>query len=733
MDDEQILSKIMPPRGYGKKKRPVEKALSEQKVLSILQARFGKLPLPEKTVNFQQMTPSLLNVQRPGLRDIFRALKQAKRDHDIRLEKPIMMRLLGITPHQIKDQVITMLKVRNMLERDNDPERAEALCQLARESGSAGMNLVMEWLFEHGRAAEGIKSFNNRKKWGIPVNEQTYVIYFSRFPAEKLLAADTAHLMKLYDSIDKPTISIFNACLETLLKDHKDGQTAAWEFFDRLAENKLYPTTQTFTIFLKGLSEHVNWQRKALKEQKMTQKEKEVKMFELQGRLVGSAREILDRLLLYAIPTQPDHPNYEKDKNKWYIDIDTHLARVFCGVFTAKNSGTSYSPVAGSHYAYISEALEYLKLWLPAVQRAMHFARPYDTEEKWQIQPSEFVREKTDERIRNLHLPFEFGPQQLAVTEEQHNPTIMYPTVHFSPKESRHFFSGKLKLVDFTRPLFADYKAKALHRKYMELDGKKGKKLTKQVDLVEKAPINLWLMGIVLDGLAQLGLLREFYLAMWHFLSAFGLVKVDKKLLREMTKDGLPKTPPALKFTPNNDAPLFDDKNVASCIVNMCWLFPRTEELTAIPYVVQLVRAHKKPSEEVVKSAFSGIETILRSFGDPLKLWQLQEVLSGVKELCEVFEDRKLSFDPIVGIVKEINRKKWELDPLEVHKQILLSCLPFYKNQASQSTAILNKSVNVVLRGSEKPVQEKLAKLLESDDPEELRLVKALILGVLRV
>lgn len=365
---------------------------SPAKSLLLLRAKYDNTLLTSKsgqTINLAKLKPSDLNVSSDLLLPLFESLMEVKKINRKSIDPKILLVLLGASQQQLKDPFLVTEDVLKLLERDQDVARALHLCLMAKSNGQVGMNAILQWCFEHGKIDEATKTLAQRKKWGIPANEQTYIHYFSglskHYEWGQVLDDLVEKCVAMFGKIDKPSIEIFNACLSVLVKNYSSLQTSAWDFFDNLDLLDLWPTCQTFTIFLNGVKKfHQSECSRLRKDQNMSATQRATELFRAQAELVTTANTVLARLKKAAIPPVPptkeeaaEHPEllvmYRKQIRQPVLDIDPVFASTFILCYINSNAGTSYTTTHGSHYLYVQQGLEYLRMWCPEVESMLHF------------------------------------------------------------------------------------------------------------------------------------------------------------------------------------------------------------------------------------------------------------------------------------------------------------------------------------------------------------------------
>lgn len=599
--DRELAAKTK--KNLQKKGHIIENAgVSPQKALHTLQARYDLAMLKEPSgeiIDLFKLKPLDLRVDSPKSLSIFHALMAHKKATRKPVELKLLHFLLGVTPAQLKDPYTVTKEALKLLHRDNSIDRAQLLCMLARENGAVGMNAVMQWCFEHGNVQEGQKCMNNRKKWAIPTNTQTHVLYFSGMasahPWGKLSDATAATLVNYFDSLDRPRHDVFNACLSALMKNFSHNQLTAWSFFDRLEEAAIFPTSHTFTIFLHGVRQLFRQKTDEIQAlQELSATERTRKLLENQKDLLKIANKVWEKVMLYAVPPKTARlsPNdfdpalYDKEKTKPVLDIDPPLVTAFVSCFIAASAGTSVTANLGSHYLYNMQGLDFLKIWVPEIEAALHFARPHDAQ-KWTLGPAPVVKSRTDARLDAASVGgTELDPKcnVKEVSMQEYNPIVEYHVPSSHPKGTNRFYGSPVRLVDFSRPKMADVRRLAAAQKFKNTKGKMGAPLRSKDPerLVQNSPLNAFIIAPVLEALVSLGRLREFYMVMWYFLTTYGGIFVSRSRLRERLQRGLvgPISPKDIydetksfdekeRLTPRHNNEVVDISLVENCIHKM--------------------------------------------------------------------------------------------------------------------------------------------------------------------
>lgn len=620
------------PKQYDQKKmsnyqrmqgKVMDQTFSSQKALLVLKSKYDSGLLQDSNggiLNLELLKPSDISPDSPTSLVIFQNLlhikKVTKRNIDLRL----LLALLGTNELQIKDPYLVTKDVLKLLERDRSAERAFQLAKLAgEESGIVGMNAVLQWYLEKGDVKGALKCFQERKKMRVPPNAHTYVILFDGLAKAHAWGAVPSHICQrsiehftsfrlevLKELTKRPSrrndlgrcdIEHFNSLLSLLVKNFDNDQELAWAFFNELIPDPkgpklpiLVPTIQTFTIFLNGIKEHAaNCSRKVLLDKGLSSSAKSAKLYEIQSKLVLTADIILQKVIKAATPPVPptkdeaeQNPqlliDYRQSLRRQILDIDPTFVSVFVSCYINNWSGTGVDTKLGSHYRYIQQGLEYLKIWSPEAQAIFNFLNSHTkpesttsntksetssntksetsdkTKSETSTSPHKSVKYATDTRTQRIAasfpeyskllevesfqeiLPFETLPSE-PLAKSKLNPLVTFPPPPLSKNKSKALFSNVQKpLVDFARPTHADIKKIVLGKQYDDSKGKYGKKLTTPLTTKRKPTgINRFLLLQIIDGLVKLGKNKEFYLTCWYILNKWGGINISKSAFDKIT------------------------------------------------------------------------------------------------------------------------------------------------------------------------------------------------------
>lgn len=531
--------------------------LSPQKALLLLRLKYDAVLLGRRSkvdvLNLDKLQPRDLNVESPKSLQIFEGLMEVKRMTNKTIPPRLLLHLLGVSPEVLVDPFKVTEETLKLLERDRNTVRAMELCHLARGNAVVALNAVIQWCFEHGKVSMAMKALHDRKRWMIPTNEQTYVHYFDglakSFEWGALPRNTASDVLHTYLRVKKPLVKVFNACLLFLMKNYSDNQELAIEFLDSVKNQKsVVPDCQTFTIFLNGRKHYIQDKVANIKAASdISAVERTRRLYAAQAELIETANNVYKKVVALALPPTPPTKEeaaadpgvlatYRKKTERLLMDIDPVFASTFLLCYINNFSGTSVTPHSGSHYDYMLQGLEYLRIWCPEVELLLHFAKEND--ESRALVPSPDVKRRTDERLEDANVPEEDLPLShlKPLDKDKVNPLVVFPPPAFSTNKTKAIFSDKKKrLVDFSRPRFADIHKLMMHQNYVNSSGKFGKKLPllEHISLEKGLGINSFLLAQAMDSLLKIGAVREFYLAMWYALTKWGGIYVSRTDLRK--------------------------------------------------------------------------------------------------------------------------------------------------------------------------------------------------------
>ncbi|CAK7897653.1 hypothetical protein CAAN4_B10748 [[Candida] anglica] len=451
----QVLRKS--PSQYESKNRfqknPFDINYTNQKALLVIQANFeGKLEDSQgKMINTRYLKVADINPSSPKSKEIFQALLKVGKTTKKPISKRLMMSLIGVPMNSLEDSFVVTKEVLKRLEQDNDTTRALWLAKAAKgETAAVAMNAIMQFLLEKGDIQAGIRNFNDRKKWRIPLNNQTYVILFNGIAkasswggVSNTLAQQASDIFQKFmksslevkpkdeNDIDtrdvlKCSIEHFNACLDLLSRNFEDEQAHMWAFFDLLIPVKpeagapkyeyLFANIQTYTILLSGIKKYCNSKANAvITDRNMKKEEKLVRLLDIDAKLVSSAEMILGKVIKDATPPKPptkeqvdENPEllvrYKREIKKPLLDIDTTFVVRFVSCFINSASGTGVNTSSGSHYRYVEQGMNYLSVWCPDVEPLLKYVldgKHYSEDAGYtKIRPNRLLVRLTDERVK---------------------------------------------------------------------------------------------------------------------------------------------------------------------------------------------------------------------------------------------------------------------------------------------------------------------------------------------
>lgn len=201
-------------------KRIRKRAYSKQQAMHVLKTKYGVID--DKTVNIGPTSQSDSN---------FLAMTKDRR---------MLYSILGVNGEQLRDSRLIADDVKKFLKR-GQIEKAVFLTRLAKNKGSAGMNMIMDYYFhELGYSQSAIKLYTWRKKWGIPPNEYTNTILFNGLAQQKqhISGATGDFVLKIVDDLianNKLSQIEFNAAVGAL--SNCMDVTPAFELYERKTGN----------------------------------------------------------------------------------------------------------------------------------------------------------------------------------------------------------------------------------------------------------------------------------------------------------------------------------------------------------------------------------------------------------------------------------------------------------------------------------------------------------------
>lgn len=482
---------------------------SPQKALLVLKSKYDNILQSEtgEIISAEKLTASDLNIDSDKSLQIFKALVNIKRINRKSLDEKLVLKLLGTNSVQLKDPFLVTRDVLKLLERDREITRAIYLAKIAGpHAGVVGMNAVLQWLLERGEIKSALKNFQDRKKWGIPLTEHTYTIFFDglakshewgKVPndvAEKCIQVfenfrEASNSKKSSESEEhytpnskkntKCTIVHFNACLSLLMKNFKNDQQYAWSFFDLLipdtttGNTALFPNSQTFTIFLNGIKRYSQHKADLVSSDRSLSKQiKTLSLHQIQGKLAQTANLILEKIIAAAMPPVPptkeeveQNPDllvsYRLKIKRQLVDIDQTFVSVFvsCLINNSAGTGTGTDLTSGSHYKYVQRGLNYLTIWCPEVESLLHFVEKASKDSTLAIiKPDSSLKVSTDSRIKDALNTCQKSDIQFLDEDETMNDILPQNVVPSEPLERAKLNPSVL----FPPPLLSRNKTKAI-------------------------------------------------------------------------------------------------------------------------------------------------------------------------------------------------------------------------------------------------------------------------------
>lgn len=534
-------------RGQAKKQRAqvlgARTAYLPQKALLMLKSKYDTLGLQTTTgklIDVHKLSPKDLNTASPRSLDIFKSVLTIKSITKKPVDSKILLLLLGLSPEQLRDPFMVTENALRLLERDQDAVRATHLARIAGKNGTVAMNSVLQWLLDHGDVKGAMRNHNDRKKWGVPFNSHSHVILLAGIARSHewgSVSDDTARkCVGIFEGLES-SIETFNACLSVLVKNFNDDQAMAWDFFDRLVEDKrLIANGQTFTIFLNGIKRfHGHKAQKLLDSRTITAKEKAQQLLDNQTQLIHTAESILAKVLEAAKPPPPPTKEeadkdpqllvtYREKARRLLVDVDAVFANAFVSCYLDAGAGTAATVSQGAHYAFIKRGLQYLVAWSPEVKAMLEFVGA-------DLEPTKDVKRLTDARMGEV--------KQEDIDPAVVNPMVVFPPPALSKNKKRAIFSNKHKpLVDFSRPKWSEVRLFLQNKQYKDSKGKYGRKAA--VTLDKRSGVNRFLVMSALNGLVNLGHTNQFYLGVWYVLSNWGGMYVNlEELVGAVKSHGL--------------------------------------------------------------------------------------------------------------------------------------------------------------------------------------------------
>ena len=557
--------------------------------LKVLQNQYDSVtfrdPNNNKPIDIQKLTTQQIKYSSPISKLIFKNLMQVKKLSGRQINRNLALALLGTDGKQLQDSYYICENVKELLKIDNDIERAMYLCQISDKNCSiVGSNEILQWLLSKGKINQALKLFSKRKSSGIPTNLQTYVILFHGIAKaipwgddnQQKQQGSTIVNEELFNRVEKifknwrlelatnsssssssssktVPIEVFNACLSVLVKDFRDEQVRAWDFFNELMANpkenlqSINPDSKTFTIFLKGIKKYFDNEMEKIminnNSPTISNNERIIRLLDIEAGHIKTSQKIFERakqLALPPLPTTSNNGDPELDSfnihkwNKEKIELDSPLivsyVSLLCngggggGIIT--NSTTTNSkikikikPPIGSHYLYNEKALSILKQSSPEIDSLLKFVQQVigeqeegkDIDTDNPIIAKKSFKSRIDRKINlaieqaiqsNIKLKFNdkiknLDPYKIAnlINDKNFNPEVIMPT-----KNSKNFNGLQpVPLIDFTR----------------------------EIGRANNHGMTKFLLMPLFDSLTNMGKLNEFVIAFWYAMIKWGGLRIN--------------------------------------------------------------------------------------------------------------------------------------------------------------------------------------------------------------
>ena len=542
--------------------------------LKVLQNQYDSVTFRDynnKPIDIQKLTTQQIKYSSLTSKIIFKNLMQVKKLSGRQINRNLALALLGTDGKQLKDSYYISQNVKELLKIDDDIERAMYLCQISdKQCSIVAQNEILSWLLSKGKINEALKLYSKRKSSGIPTNLQTYVILFHGIAksiswdgerqqssnineelfnrVERIFKTWRLELVnksefKSKNQINTVPIEVFNACLSVLVKDFRDEQFRAWNFFNELMANpkenlpSIIPDSKTFTIFLKGVKKYFDHEMEEImnKTQPISHNERIIKLLDIEAGHIKTSQKIFERAKSLAMPpnivdTDTDTVNDDNQEinsyniHKWYkerIELDSPLitsyVSLLCngGVITTDSGIKTKIPI-GSHYLYNEKAISILKQSSPEINSLLKFIKQVTKEkEEGHIVAKKLFKSRIDKKINlvmelamksNVKLKFndkikDLDPYKIAnlIKDKNFNPDIIIPS-----KNNKTFKKlTPIPLIDFTRH-------DGIKKNFLPHGG-----LTK------------FLLMPLFDSLTNIGKLNEFVIAFWYSMIRWGGINVN--------------------------------------------------------------------------------------------------------------------------------------------------------------------------------------------------------------
>ncbi|CAH2350816.1 putative mitochondrial group I intron splicing factor CCM1 [[Candida] railenensis] len=519
----QIIAKS--PKQYETKAKKIFKKTtqlhsnySKQKLLLVLQSNYdGKLQNSKgELIKLRYVKASDLRTDSPVSKEIFHGLLEMARISKQPVNKKIMLSMLDISLVALSDPFKVTWAILDFLQKDNDAVRATWLARAATSSSSnsrntggdtasVGMNEIMKFHLEKGNVKEALKSYNDRKKWNIQFNNQTYIILFDGLARAHAFGGmpdsianraieifesfmmstlkrksvdDDKKVKKTYQGEEtnlKCSIEHFNSCLNLVSRNFSNDQALMWSFFDILIPDKsdpgalkyqqLYPNIATYTTMINGVKKFCQSKSKlVLEDRQMKKDEKTLRLLEINAKLVSTAELILEKVIKESTPPTPPtkeetvtNPEvlvtYKQSARKHLVEIDETFVATFVSCFI------NNSQQAGStNYVYSERGLKYLSMWCPEVAAMLKFVSGQDI--NMDIKSNELVVKSESERLKSAESFYMENPKKLEFLTEDGKLNDIFPEIVASTPLDE---SKVNPLVIFPPPILSKNKTKALY------------------------------------------------------------------------------------------------------------------------------------------------------------------------------------------------------------------------------------------------------------------------------
>ncbi|KAI3404474.2 hypothetical protein KGF56_002666 [Candida oxycetoniae] len=604
----------------------------------------------------------------PKARIIFDNVMRIKDATKIQVNRLLSLRLLGTSKEQLEDPYFITSNAYDLLKCDQDDKRATYLCRISkRECAKVGMNVIMAWHFDRKDQKAGIKSFHERRRFGIQCDEYTYSMLFngvskttswghaSQDLCDKMLEIFRNGRDEFSNKSSQFTTTVFNACLSILVKNFQDRQASAWAFFDELTGNeeteikRINPDAQTFTILLQGIKRYTEHEReKTLEDTSLSSHERILRLLELEAGHVKTAEIIMDKVRALAMPPLKTSDEVLNLKNikKWKhsrVHIDFPVITTYIASLCSRDSGTGLGLHKGSHYAYNERALDILRAVSPEADKLLKYIES-DIQDN-RITVSEKSKSQTDKRIQNAMNRVEGVNLKFFKNMEDLRPSHVLG--NFDPLA----FNPEVYMVRHDR--FKDQPEPLINLK-SELLVKEDKNLKKKSKQPNKGSlsfsINRFMLNQVFDSLVNIGRFREFVQAFYYSMAEWGGLNIDTTDLKKQDIFGnfFDKVPKSRSNHKNRVASIVDEA-MFNTLIYKVGEHGRTNGRTRTNILVQILRFLADPNfgKDSIPLTFEHINNICSVFVKDLhyyndyhkkKLYTSKHFISS-KQLTEFLEN----------------------------------------------------------------------------------------------